>query len=60
MNRLRGIGRDILVCRDASSSNLGKATIWGLLEEPARQTHMARTGAGQDLYEVEFELFERL
>lgn len=54
LNRLRGIGRDILVCLDKDSSNLGRDTVWGLLEQPAtqRQDH-------HDFYVVEFEVYNR-
>lgn len=54
LNRERGIGRDILVCRDKDNSDLGQATIWGLLAEPVRQrqTH-------PDFYEIECEVWER-
>lgn len=60
LNRVRGIGRDILVCRNAESTNLGRDSIWGLLEEPARMRHMARTGGAADIWEVEFEVWARL
>jgi hypothetical protein len=56
LNRLRGIGRDILVCRDVNSSNLGRDTIWGLLEEPAR---LRQWSDDKDLYEVELEVWNR-
>lgn len=54
LNRLRGIGRDILVCIDKDSSNLGRDTVWGLLEQPAtqRQDH-------HNFYVVEFEVWNR-
>lgn len=60
LNRLRGVGRDILVCRDMLSDNLGRDTIWGLLEEPVGQIHSFKTGDGGQFYEVRFEVYERI
>ena len=54
LNRVRGIGIDILVCRDVNSSNLGRDTIWGLMEDTVRQrqTHL-------NSYEIELEVWDR-
>ena len=54
LNRLRGIARDILVCLDVNSSNLGRDTIWGRMAQPARRT-LDRNNA----YTVEFEVWNR-
>ena len=37
LHRLRGTGRDILVCRDKNSASLGRDTLWGLLETAVQQ-----------------------
>ena len=54
LNRTRGIGRDILVCRNKNSDNLGRDTIWGLLEQPVTQR---KTRSG---YEIEVEVWARV
>jgi hypothetical protein len=55
LSRVNGISRDILICRNLQASNLGKATIWGLLEQIAssRQDH-------PDFFTAEFEHYERI
>jgi hypothetical protein len=60
LNRLRGIGRDVLICRNKDSNNLGRDTIWGLMEEPARAVHSFKSGSGGQFYEVNFEVYERV
>lgn len=57
LNRLRGIGRDVLMCIDKDSDNLGRDTVWGLLEEPIRQRQWSEN---RDLYEIEIELYDRV
>jgi hypothetical protein len=57
INRLRGIGRDILVCFDKDSSNIGRDSIWGTLAEPIRATRMSDK---QDLWIAEITILERL
>src|SRR5688572_18786198 len=52
LNRLRGTGRDILVCRDINSTNLGRDTLWGLLEAPVQQR---RVEGG---YEIELTVWD--
>lgn len=37
MHLIRGVGRDILLCLNKDSDNLGRDTFWGLLEVPFRQ-----------------------
>src|SRR5690606_14215055 len=56
MNRLRGMRRDILACRDhdAAASALGWLPVWGLLEEPARQRQ------GREGWIAEFEVWDRI
>jgi hypothetical protein len=34
LNRVAGTSKDIFVCRDAASSNLGRDSVWGLLTAP--------------------------
>ena len=53
LNQLSGIGRDILVCRDRNSDNIGRDTIWGLLAEPVSQI---KTRSG---YEIQVEVWAR-
>jgi hypothetical protein len=55
LNRLRGVGRDILVCRDKDSDQLGQDTIWGLLEQPVVQRKLE-----PGHYEIEAELYDRV
>ena len=55
LNRLRGIGRDILVCRDKDSTNLGRDTVWGLLENTVTQRKIEGRGP-EGMYEIEVEL----
>jgi hypothetical protein len=57
MNRLRGRRKDLLVCIDAASSNLGRDSIWGMLE----QTITARRIADiQGYWECDVEIYARL
>lgn len=58
LNRLRGTKRDVLVCRNKDSDNLGRDTIWGLMEEPAQQRVIRDTNP--PLYEVQFTVYDRL
>jgi hypothetical protein len=55
LNRVSGTSRDVLVCRNLQASNLGKVTLWGMLEQVVAypQTH-------PDFFEAEFEIWERL
>lgn len=55
LNLLRGIGRDILVCRNKDSENLGRDTVWGLLEQPATQRKLE-----PGHYEIEVEVWDRI
>jgi hypothetical protein len=55
LNRLRGVGRDILICRDKDSDDLGRDTIWGLLEQPAAQRKLE-----PGIYEIEAEIYDRV
>ena len=54
LHRLRGTGRDILVCRDRNSTTLGRDTLWGLLEAPVQQR---RVEGG---YELEMTVWDRV
>lgn len=55
INRLAGTSQDILVCRNKDASNLGKVTVWGLLERPIGypQPH-------PDFFEADIRVWERL
>ena len=55
INRVSGTSQDILVCRNLQASNLGKVTLWGMLEQVVSypQPH-------PDFFEAEFEVWERL
>jgi hypothetical protein len=55
LNRLNGASKDIMVCRDKANSNLGKVTLWGLLDEALTPTQPEGR-----LFEAEFVLRERL
>lgn len=55
INRVAGTSRDILVCRNLAASNLGKATIWGMLAQP-----IAYPQEHPDFYAPEIELHERI
>jgi len=55
INRICGTSRDVLVCRDISNGNLGKVTMWGLLEQP-----VAYPQEHPDHFVTEFELYERI
>lgn len=55
VNRLNGTSSDILVCRDINESNLGKATVWGVME-----TTIAYQQSESDFFEAEFEVWNRL
>ena len=59
LNRLRGIGRDILICRNKDSTDLGRDTIWGLLAEPITQRKIEGRGA-EGMYEIEIEVWDRV
>ena len=59
LNRLRGIGRDILVCRNKDSTDLGRDTIWGLLEQPVTQRKVEGRGS-EGMYEIEIEVWNRV
>lgn len=54
LHRLRGTGRDILVCRDKDSATLGRDTLWGLLDSPVQQR---RVEGG---YELEMTVWDRV
>jgi hypothetical protein len=55
LSRINGMSRDVLVCRNLQAGNLGKNTIWGLLDQMPSypQDH-------PDFYSAEFELLERI
>lgn len=55
INRIAGTKRDILVCRDRDASDLGAATIWGLLEQP-----IAYRQTSPNLFGAEAEIWERI
>lgn len=57
INRTRGVGREILVCFDKDSDNLGRDTIWGHLAAPLQPRHMAGIPG---FWECEFEIMERI
>lgn len=57
LNRRRGIGRDVLLCVDKDSDNLGRDTVWGLLEEPIRQRQWSEA---RDMHEIEIEIWDRV
>ena len=57
LNRLRGRRRDVLVCVDAASSNLGRDTIWGIFEQPITAQRLADI---QGFWECGFEIYARL
>ena len=59
LNRLRGVGRDILICRNRDSDDLGRDTIWGLLEQPVTQRKVEGRGA-EGMYEIEVEVWSRI
>lgn len=60
LNRLRGIARDILVCIDKDSTNLGRDTLWGRMAHPARQTEDLSTRNRSDgSFVAEFEIWNR-
>jgi hypothetical protein len=55
LNRLRGVGRDILICRDKDSDDLGRDTIWGLLEQTVAQRKLE-----PGHYEIQVEIYDRV
>lgn len=55
INRENGTSQDILVVTDINSSNLGKASIWGLLEVPIDYPQ-----TDKDFIEASFEVWARL
>lgn len=55
INRLNGASRDILVCRDVDSANLGKDTFWGPMAVPAVYPETAK-----GFFEAEFIVWNRL
>jgi hypothetical protein len=57
MNRLRGRRKDLLVCIDADSSNLGRDSIWGVLEQPITAQRMAEI---QGYWECGVEIYARI
>lgn len=62
LNRTRGIGRDILVCRNKDSANLGRDTVWGLLAQPVIQRKIEARVTEDDMgaYEIEVEVWDRI
>ena len=54
LNRIAGSSDDILICRNTTSSNLGRDTIWGRLERPA-EARQSEHG-----WPVDFEIWQRL
>ena len=55
INRLNGTKRDILVIRDRDSADLGRDTIWGLLE------NVVEYAQNEPLhFDADFEVWERL
>lgn len=60
LNRLRGIARDILVCIDKDSSNLGRDTLWGRMAYPARQfEELSTRNISGGSFVAEFEVWNR-
>lgn len=63
LNLMRGIGRDILVCRNKDSSDMGRDTVWGLLEQPVAQRRLEGRTADEEeelgMYEIEVEVWDR-
>lgn len=57
INRVRGIGREVLVCFDKSSSTLAHDTIWGNL---TTMIQLRRMGDMVSHWECDFELEERI
>jgi hypothetical protein len=55
INRIAGTSRDILVCRNLTAGNLGKATIWGMLAQM-----IAYPQDHPDFYSAEIEVWERI
>lgn len=56
LNRLNGASQDIFICRDMTASNLGKVSIWGLLDEPVTYSQIRET----QLFEAEFLIRARI
>lgn len=57
LNRVRGLRKDLLICIDDQSPNLGRDSIWGLFE----QTVAAQRMAGLlNSWSAEIEIWERL
>ena len=54
INRIAGISKDVLVCRDRFASNLGRETLWGPLEAPITPSQPQPL-----LYDAEFSLYDR-
>ncbi len=55
INRENGTSKDILIVTDINSANLGKASLWGLLEVPIEYPQTDR-----DFVVANFEVWERL
>jgi hypothetical protein len=56
INRVAGTSQDILVCRDSTSTNLGKFTLWGLLDDALAVSQISET----TMFTTEFTIRERL
>jgi hypothetical protein len=57
LNRLRAMQRDVLICIDDESSEIGRDTIWGLLEQMVRAERMA---GATNSWNVDIEIYGRL
>jgi hypothetical protein len=57
INRICGTSRDILICKDIANSNLGRVTIWGLLEQPVDASQPEQS---TDFWVADFEAWERV
>jgi hypothetical protein len=55
LNRLNGASKDIMVCRDKANANLGKVTVWGMLDQALRPTQEEGL-----FYQTDFVLRERI
>jgi len=55
LNRINGTSKDVMVCRDATASDLGLTTFWGVLE-----TSISYPQTDDDFYISEFRLWDRV
>lgn len=57
LNRLRAMQKDLLICIDDDSSNLGRDSYWGLLEQTVRAERMSGI---QNSWNATIEIYERV